>query len=93
MHGKLDLDIHGEGCAPLISYFFTILAKSQGGPQARKYNRVGQSNNELQFSFGRTKCPMPVSPRRTILRMDRTMSVTEFYFHPLDAVILGQKFG
>ena len=32
-------------CAPLISYFFTILAKRQGEPQAHKYNQVGQTMN------------------------------------------------
>ncbi len=36
---------HGECCAPLISYFFTILAKRQGGPQAINSNfpLVGQN--------------------------------------------------
>ena len=43
---------HSECCALLISYFFTISTKKQGGSQAHKYNRVEQPMNSNFPSVG-----------------------------------------
>jgi hypothetical protein len=40
----------------------------------------GQTNNNPQFHFGRTECPVISSLRRTISRMGRTLSMTNRYF-------------
>ena len=46
----------------------------------------GTTGNKLQFSFGRTECPMAFSSRQTILRIGQTMSVTHYDFVALHSM-------